>query len=263
MPISHSNPNAESTNTAENDYLLRYSRHILLKEIDLQGQQLIETAKVLIIGCGGLGSTAAPILAAAGLKKLGLIDFDHIELSNLQRQTSYFMHDLGQNKATTLKTYCLSINPLVEIEDYPYVINMENLPNLIAEYDFILDCTDNFTSRQLINRCCVKQQKTLISGAAVRFEGQISVYPFKNLQTPCYACLFPDGDADDGACSLFGVFSPLVHIIGAMQAQETLKCIMNIGKTLTGYLLTYDALNAEWQGFKFKKNPHCSICANR
>lgn len=244
----------------DNSALLRYSRHILLDEIDLIGQDKLCAASLLIVGCGGLGAAAIPILAAAGIGHLILVDDDTIELSNLQRQTLYNMKDIGALKAITAKKAALAINPQIKITALTKRVDSEDLNSWIQSCDIILDCTDNFKTRLAINEAAVLHKKILISGAATRFDGQLSVFDLRHSENPCYACLFEGDTATDGPCATFGVFSPLVHIIGAHQAQEALKMILDIGISPIGEMKLYDALTGNWEKFSFQKNKQCIVC---
>ncbi len=239
--------------------LLRYSRHLLLPEIDIEGQQKIGQTRLLVIGCGGLAASAVPILAASGVGFLHLVDFDCIELSNLQRQTAFTTQDIGQYKALALQQRVLSINPEIQVSASTLTADEQHLTQWLAEADIILDASDNFATRQLINRLAFTHKKVLISAAAIRFDGQLAVYSYAK-NTPCYACLFPPTHADDGLCSTLGVFAPLVHIMGSFQAQETLKYILGIGESLVGRLRTYNALSGQWHDFKFSTRRDCPVC---
>ncbi|GBU08979.1 molybdopterin synthase sulfurylase [Gammaproteobacteria bacterium] len=248
--------------------LLRYSRHILLDEIGIDGQVRLNQACVLIVGCGGLGSAAIPILAAAGIGRLILIDHDTIELSNLQRQTLYNTDDIGKYKVSCAKKATLKINPLIKITAIDKYVDIDDLNILMQECDIVLDCSDNFKTRLALNLAAVTHQKILISGSASGFEGQLSVFNLKDKNTPCYACVFGSelnsnlnlDDHLDDQCAKFGVFSPLVHIIGATQAQEALKIILNLSIAQFGVLKIYNALQGDWQLINFNKNKACKIC---
>lgn len=257
IPIAHTTGNSIML---DDSALLRYSRHILLNEIDLIGQERLCAATILIVGCGGLGAAAIPILAAAGIGHLILIDDDAIELSNLQRQTLYNMADLGSLKAITAKKAALAINPQIKVTALIKRANLEDLNAWIQFCDVVLDCTDNFQTRCAINKSVVRHKKILISGAATRFEGQLSVFDLRHLEMPCYACLFEGDTATDGPCATFGVFAPLVHIIGANQAQEALKMILSIGISPIGQMKLYDALTGNWEKISFQKNRQCIVC---
>ena len=243
--------------------LLRYSRHLLLDEIGIEGQQKLLDAAVLVVGCGGLGAAALPFLAAAGVGRLMIADDDTIDDTNLQRQTAFSEADIGQSKAEVLQGRLNAINSRTQISALNERLSEARLLELVQSVDLVLDCCDNFATRQAVNRACVAARTPLVSGAAVRFEGQIAVYRPDLPDTPCYACLFDGESANDGACAVFGVFSPLVGIIGTTQAAEALKLLMGIGANASGELLLYDALANEWQRLAFDKNPACRVCGHR
>jgi adenylyltransferase/sulfurtransferase len=239
--------------------LLRYSRHILLSEIDLDGQEKIQQSRILIVGCGGLGNAAAPLLVAAGVGDITLVDFDDIDLSNLQRQIHFETQDIGENKAEILKKHLHSLNPNVTIHAVTDKADEALLLDLTHNVDMILDCTDNFAIRQAINVVAHHYKIPLISGSAVRFEGQLAIYDFRDEKSGCYRCLFEGAHSDDGACALLGVFSPILQIMGAMQAQEALKIILGL-EIKINQMKVYNALTGDWQMFKFARNPKCTVC---
>ena len=243
--------------------LLRYSRHLLLDEIGIEGQQKLLDAAVLVVGCCGLGAAALPFLAAAGVGRLIIADDDTIDDTNLQRQTAFCEADIGQSKAEVLQGRLNALNSRTQISALNERLSEARLLELVQSVDLVLDCCDNFATRQAVNRACVAARTPLVSGAAVRFEGQIAVYRPDLPDTPCYACLFDGESANDGACAVFGVFSPLVGIIGTTQAAEALKLLMGIGANASGELLLYDALANEWQRLAFDKNPACRVCGHR
>lgn len=232
----------------------RYSRHLLLSEIGIEGQEKIKASKVLVIGAGGLGCPALQYLAAAGVGTIGIIDMDVVEQSNLQRQILYGVSDIGNNKAESAKFRLKSLNPLIEIEAYPYALNTNNALTLFNKYDIIVDGSDNFATRYLVNDASVITKKALVYGSIYRFEGQVSVFNYKD--GPSYRCLFPDppkpGEAP--ACSETGVLGVLPGIIGCMQANETLKIILDIGNTLSGRLLIYNSLTCETMTLNIQRN---------
>ena len=242
--------------------LLRYSRHLLLDEIGIEGQQKLLDAAVLVVGCGGLGAAALPFLAVAGVGRLIIADDDTIDDTNLQRQTAFCEADIGQSKAEVLQGRLNALNSRTQISALNERLSEARLLELVQSVDLVLDCCDNFATRQAVNRACVAARTPLVSGAAVRFEGQIAVYRPDLPDTPCYACLFDGESANDGACAVFGVFSPLVGIIGTTQAAEALKLLMGIGANASGELLLYDALANEWQRLAFDKNPACRVCGH-
>ncbi len=242
--------------------LLRYSRHILLSQIDYAGQEKLTQSHALIVGAGGLGAPVALYLAAAGVGKLTICDFDDVDLTNLQRQIIHTTASVGINKALSAQQTIYEINPEVQVHTVQKRSTKAELEMLVANADVVIDCSDNFATRYALNRICFELRKPLVSGAAVRFEGQITVYDFRNKETPCYHCLFPDaGEDQDMRCASNGVFSPLVGMIGTTQAAEALKLLMGIGDSLQGRLLLLDALAMEWREIRLKKDPNCSVCA--
>ncbi len=243
------------------EQLLRYSRHILLDALSIEGQERILATHALIIGAGGLGSPAALYLASAGIGKITLVDDDTVDFTNLQRQILHTQDRVGMAKAESGKQALSATNPEIEIVPLQQRLSGEALDTLIASADLVLDCTDNFTTRHAINRACVHHHKPLVSGAAIRFDGQISVYDLRRDDSPCYHCLFPEGeDVEEVRCAVMGVFAPLTGIIGTMQAAEALKLAAGIGESLTGRLLLLDVLEMEWRTVKFKKDAGCTVC---
>lgn len=243
------------------EQLLRYSRHILLDELGIEGQTRILASHALIIGAGGLGSPAALYLASAGIGKMTLVDDDTVDFTNLQRQILHAQARVGMAKAESGRQALQAINPEIEIVPLQQRLSGAALDALVATADIVLDCTDNFATRHAINRACVHHRKPLVSGAAIRFDGQISVYDLRRDDAPCYHCLFPEGeDVEEVRCAVMGVFAPLTGIIGTMQAAEALKLAAGIGETLTGRLLLLDALSMEWRSVKFKKDASCAVC---
>lgn len=241
--------------------LLRYSRHILLPQIDYAGQEKLTQSHALIVGAGGLGAPVALYLAAAGVGKLTICDFDDVDLTNLQRQIIHTTASVGINKALSAQQTIYEINPEVQVHTVQKRSTKAELEMLVANADVVIDCSDNFATRYALNRICFELRKPLVSGAAVRFEGQITVYDFRNKETPCYHCLFPDaGEDQDMRCASNGVFSPLVGMIGTTQAAEALKLLMGIGDSLQGRLLLLDALAMEWRTIKLARDPKCSVC---
>lgn len=244
------------------EQLLRYSRHILLDPIGIEGQARIVGAHVLIIGAGGLGSPAALYLASAGVGKITLADGDTVDLTNLQRQILHTQDRVGQAKALSGQAALVRINPEVTVVPVTERLAGERLATLVAEADAVLDCCDNFDTRHAVNRACVEHRVPLISGAAVRFSGQISVFDPRRTDSPCYHCLFPEGeDVEELRCAVTGIFAPLTGIIGSMQAAETLKLISGAGEPLVGRLLLLNGLTMEWRSVRFGKDPHCTVCA--
>ncbi len=244
------------------DQLLRYSRHILLDEIGIEGQTRIIGAHALIIGAGGLGSPAALYLASAGVGRLTLADGDTVDLTNLQRQILHTQERIGQLKAVSGQTALARINPQVLVEAIGEHLVGERLEARVADADVVVDCCDNFATRYALNRACVRQSTPLVSGAAIRFSGQLSVFDSRRDNSPCYHCLFPEGDdAEETRCAVMGIFAPLTGIIGAMQAAEALKIISGAGQAAIGRLLLLDGLTMEWRSVKFGKDPQCDVCS--
>lgn len=243
--------------------LLRYSRHILLDALGIEGQENILKTHALIIGAGGLGSPAALYLASAGIGKITLVDDDTVDFTNLQRQILHTQARVGLPKAESGRQALAAINPEIEIVPLQKRLSGSELQALVGEADLVLDCTDNFATRHAINRACVHHRKPLVSGAAIRFDGQISVYDLRRDDAPCYHCLFPEGeDVEEVRCAVMGVFAPLTGIIGTMQAAEALKLAAGIGEALTGRLMLLDALSMEWRTIKFRKDPGCAVCGS-
>jgi molybdopterin/thiamine biosynthesis adenylyltransferase len=247
-----------------NDHqLLRYSRHILLDEIGIEGQEKLLAGHALIIGAGGLGSPAAYYLASAGMGKITLIDNDTVDMTNLQRQILHTTERIGQSKSESGKRTLAQINPDIEVVALVERAEGERLNELVKSADVVLDCSDNFATRHAINRACVTNRVPLVSGAAIRFDGQISVFDPRSETAPCYACLFPpDQQFEEVQCSTMGVFAPLVGIIGTMQAAEALKIVAHIGEALAGRLLLLDARSMEWTSIALARNAQCSVCGH-
>ncbi|RDH81712.1 MAG: molybdopterin-synthase adenylyltransferase MoeB [endosymbiont of Galathealinum brachiosum] len=245
------------------EQLLRYSRQILLPGFDENKQQNLLDAHVLIMGLGGLGSPVAMYLAAAGIGKLTLVDFDHVELSNLQRQIIHTTSNLKQPKVDSAATTIKNLNPQVETNCINQQLIQSELEQLLENTDLLIDATDNFTSRFMINRACYNTRTPLVSGAAIRMEGQVSVFNFQNPESPCYRCLYDEEGEEDTSCSENGVMAPMVGIIGSIQAMEAIKILTSYGETLTGKLLIADAMFQEWRLMKFKKAPDCPVCGQK
>lgn len=247
----------------QDDQLLRYSRHILLNEIGVEGQEKLRAAHVLVIGAGGLGSPIALYLAAAGVGHLTLCDNDSVDLSNLQRQIAHQTSALGQNKADSAARTSHAINPTVQITPLPQRADDDLLAHLVGKVDLVIDASDNFATRHVINRACVKHRKALVSGAAVRFDGQVSVFDLRHATAPCYHCLFPEaGEAEEMRCAENGVFAPLVGIIGCTQAAEALKLIIGCGSSLNGRVLLLNSLDMTWRSVRLQRDPACAVCAS-
>jgi molybdopterin/thiamine biosynthesis adenylyltransferase len=243
--------------------LLRYSRHLLLDPIGIEGQERIVAARALVIGAGGLGSPAALYLASAGIGQVTLADGDTVDLTNLQRQILHTQERVGQQKALSGKTALAEINPEVMVEAITERLAGEALEAAVAAADVVLDCCDNFATRHAVNRACVRHRKPLVSGAAIRFDGQLSVFDPRRADSPCYHCLFPEGDeVEEVRCAVMGVFAPLTGIIGAMQAAEALKLLAQCGEPAVGRLLLLDGLSMTWRSVKFGRDPGCAVCGN-
>jgi molybdopterin/thiamine biosynthesis adenylyltransferase len=241
--------------------LLRYSRHILLPQIAYEGQERLTESHALIVGAGGLGSPAAVYMAAGGVGTLTICDFDTVDLTNLQRQIIHTTEAVGVNKAVSAKRTLNAINPDTVIHIVQDKSTEDTIEKLIAAADVVLDCSDNFATRYALNRLCFKLKKPLVSGAAIGFEGQVTVFDFRHQASPCYHCLFPDdGSETEMRCSENGVFSPLVGMIGTTQAAEAMKLLMEIGQSLEGRLLLLDALNMEWRTIKLGRDHQCAVC---
>jgi molybdopterin/thiamine biosynthesis adenylyltransferase len=245
------------------DQLLRYSRHILLDEVGIEGQQRLLGAHALLIGAGGLGSPAALYLASAGVGRITLVDDDEVDLTNLQRQVMHTTARVGQPKAESGREALLQINPGIEVAALRERADDGRLAELVAGASVVLDCSDNFKTRHAVNRACVAHKVPLVSGAVIRFDGQISVFDPRRADSPCYSCLFPqDQKFEDVACSTMGVFAPLVGVIGAMQAAEALKLIIGApaGTPLVGRLLLLDGRAMEWTSIGVARNSACPVC---
>jgi molybdopterin-synthase adenylyltransferase len=243
--------------------LLRYSRHILLPQIDVDGQRSLCSARALVVGAGGLGSPVSLYLASAGVGHITLADDDTVELSNLQRQVVHDMASLGRHKAESARERMLGLNPGIEVDALIRRLDQAALNDLVASHDVVLDCSDNFATRHAINRAAVSCGVPLVSGAAVRFDGQLSTFDCRDEESPCYACLFPEeGAASDGPCATFGVLAPLVGVIGSLQAVEAVKLLAGI-KPNTGVLTLYDALQGTFRQIRVPRDPQCPVCGGR
>jgi adenylyltransferase/sulfurtransferase len=244
--------------------LLRYSRHILLPQVGIEGQKRMHAAHALIIGAGGLGSPAAMYLAAAGIGTLALADDDVVDLTNLQRQIMHRTSAIGQPKVVSAAATLAQINPDCRVLPLAERLADERLAAEVAAADVVLDCCDNFATRHAVNRACVAFGKPLVSGAAVRFDGQVAVFDSRQPDAPCYHCLFPEAeDVEELRCATMGVFAPLVGIIGAMQAAEALKLLIGCGEPLLGRLLLLDGLAMTWRAINVPRDPACPVCAQR
>jgi molybdopterin/thiamine biosynthesis adenylyltransferase len=246
------------------EQLLRYSRHILLEEIGVEGQERLMAARALVIGAGGLGSPVALYLGTAGVGRITVVDNDAVDLTNLQRQVAHTLARVGQPKALSAQQAVGDINPEVLVVPVVARADAQLLEELVPAADVVVDCTDNFNTRHAINAACVRHGKPLVSGAAIRFDGQISVYDTREATSPCYACVFaPADDFEETRCATMGVFAPLVGIIGAMQAAEALKLLSGAGTSLAGRLQMLDGRAMEWSEVRIPRNPHCPVCAKR
>lgn len=246
------------------DQLLRYARHILLDEVGIEGQQAMLDAHVLIIGAGGLGSPAALYLAASGVGRITLVDHDSVDLSNLQRQIAHTTARVGQPKVNSAAQALHDLNPEVQVHCIAARADAALLDELVSQATVVLDCCDNYQTRQNVNAACVKHQVPLVAGAIIRFDGQITVFDPRSATSPCYACLFaPEEAFEEAQCSTMGVFAPLVGIIGCIQAAEALKLIAGVGDSLTGKLLILDGKSMEWSRMRTTRNPECSVCCNK
>ncbi|MCB5190087.1 molybdopterin-synthase adenylyltransferase MoeB [Methylobacillus arboreus] len=241
--------------------LLRYSRHILLPQISYEGQEQLVNSHVLVVGAGGLGSPVALYLAAGGVGTLTICDFDEVDLTNLQRQIIHTTAAVGSNKAQSAANTIAAINPEVTVQPITQRVDEASLRALVQAADVVIDCTDNFTVRYAVNQVCVELRKPLVSGAAIGFEGQVTVFDMRHDDSPCYHCLFPNLGGDEGLnCAENGVFAPLVGIIGTMQAAEAMKLLLGLGKSLQGRLLLLDTISMEWRTLKLSKDAACPVC---
>lgn len=246
------------------DQLLRYSRHILLDEIGIEGQQRLLASHVLVVGAGGLGSPVVLYLGTAGVGRITLVDDDAVDLTNLQRQIAHNLERVGRPKAESARDAVAAINPDVQVRPVVQRVGVEELEELVEQADVVMDCCDNFATRQAINRACVARGKPLVSGAAIRFDGQVSVYDLRQPASPCYACVFPpDQQMEEVACATMGVFAPLVGIIGSVQAAEALRLLTGVGTSLAGRLQMLDARGMEWSELRLRRDPGCRVCGTR
>lgn len=247
--------------TMDDAQLLRYSRHILLDEIGVEGQARLREAHALVIGAGGLGSPAAIYLATSGIGRLTLVDGDIVDLTNLQRQILHGTDDVGKSKAASGAATLLHLNPEVDVTTIEARVDAAALDVLVATADVVLDCSDNFATRHAVNRACVAHAKPLVSGAAIRFDAQIATFDRRDADAPCYACLFPESDdVEDVACSTMGVFAPLTGIVGSLQAAEALKLIIGL-PSLSGRFVQLDARSMAWHALRLERDPSCAVCA--
>ncbi|MBP0119024.1 MAG: molybdopterin-synthase adenylyltransferase MoeB [Candidatus Nitrotoga sp.] len=246
------------------EQLLRYSRHILLPDIGIEGQQKLHDAHALIIGAGGLGSPVALYLAASGVGTLTLVDDDTVDLTNLQRQIIHRTSSVGMPKVDSARASLAEINPDVRVTALNERADKKRLLELVAQADIVIDCSDNFATRYALNQACVELRKPFVSGAATRFDGQVAVFDMRQSHSPCYHCLYPEqSDALETRCAIMGVLAPLVGIIGSMQAAEALKVLVGMGTPLCGRLLVMDALHMELRTVKLSRDPACPVCSTR
>jgi adenylyltransferase/sulfurtransferase len=245
----------------DDQQLLRYSRHILLPQLGIEGQERLLKSQALVVGAGGLGCPAALYLTTAGIGRLVLCDADTVDLTNLQRQILHHMGTIGRPKVESGREALARINPQCRVEPLNRRLEGELLDDQVASADVVLDCSDNFSTRHAINRACVRHRKPLVSGAAIRFDGQVSVFDLREPKNACYHCLFPEGqDVEEVRCAVMGVFAPLTGIIGAVQAAEALKLLAGCGESLNGRLLLLDSLAMEWRSIRLVKDPDCPVC---
>jgi len=241
--------------------LLRYSRQILLPQVDVAGQEQLLASHVLIVGLGGLGSPVSMYLTAAGIGRLTLVDDDVVDLSNLQRQIVHTSNRIGESKTASAAHTLRALNPEVRVHPIAKRLDEQAMREVVREVDVIVDASDNFETRFLLNRVSVAERKPLVSGAVIRLEGQVSVFDPRVPDSPCYRCLYGEAETIEERCSETGVLAPVPGIIGAIQATETIKVLLGVGETLTGRLLLLDALNMEWRSMRLKRDPACPVCA--
>ncbi|WP_161633173.1 molybdopterin-synthase adenylyltransferase MoeB [Pseudomonas syringae] len=240
--------------------LLRYSRQILLQHVDIDGQLRLKQSRALVVGMGGLGSPVALYLAAAGVGELHLADFDHVDLSNLQRQIIHDTQSIGQAKVDSAMARLAAINPQIKLIAHRAPLDADSLSAAVQAVDLVLDCSDNFATREAVNAACVAAGKPLVSGAAIRLEGQLSVFDPRRAESPCYHCLYGHGSETELTCSEAGVIGPLVGLVGSLQALEALKLLAGFGEPMVGRLLLIDALSTRFRELKVRRDPACSVC---
>jgi adenylyltransferase/sulfurtransferase len=240
---------------------LRYSRHLLLNEFGEEAQERLLRAHALVIGAGGLGSAALLFLASSGVGRITVCDGDRVDLTNLQRQIVHRLESIGQPKARSAAATLATLNPDIQVEPLDERAGPERLATLVRSADVVLDCSDNFATRHAINRACVAARRPLVSGAGIRFDGQVAVFDLRDPASPCYHCLFAESaDATEERCAVMGVFAPLVGVIGTLQAAEAVKLLSGIGESLSGRLLLFDALASRWHEVRLARDPHCAVC---
>jgi molybdopterin/thiamine biosynthesis adenylyltransferase len=246
------------------EQLLRYSRHLLLDEIGIEAQQRLLAATALVVGAGGLGSPATLYLAAAGVGRILLADDDEVDLTNLQRQILHRQDRIGQAKAASGRRSLLELNPGIEVRALEQRLDGDSMDEAVAQAQVVLDCCDNFATRHAINRACVRAGVPLVSGAAIRFDGQLAVFDTRRHDSPCYHCLFPEGqEIEEVQCATMGVFAPLTGIIGTMQAAEALKIVGRFGEPVVGRLLLLDSRSMDWHRVEVPRDPACPVCSRR
>lgn len=248
----------------DDQQLLRYSRHILLTEFGVEGQQRVSASSVLVVGAGGLGSGALPYLASAGVGTITIADGDVVDLTNLQRQILHREATIGMNKARSARAALLGLNSTINVIAVEQRLDAAALDRLVSGVNLVLDCTDNFATRHAINAACLKHEKKLVSGAAIRFDGQLCCFDFSIRASPCYACVFPEQvdteQAGEDRCGVMGVFAPLVGIIGASQAAEAIRLLADIGESSVGRLRLFSAINMSWRNVRFRQDADCPVC---
>ena len=240
---------------------LRYSRHLLLNEFGEEAQERLLSCHALVIGAGGLGSAALLYLASSGIGRITVCDGDKVDLTNLQRQVVHRNESIGKPKAASAASTLAAINPEIRVEALDERAGPDRLMALVRAADVVLDCSDNFATRHALNRACVAHHKPLVSGAGIRFDGQIAVFDLRREDAPCYHCLFAeDARAEEERCATLGVFAPLVGVVGTMQAMEAIKLVTGVGETLAGRLVLFDALASRWHEVRLARDPHCRVC---
>lgn len=246
------------------DQLLRYSRHILLDELGVEGQQRLLASHALVLGAGGLGSPVVLYLGTAGVGRITLIDHDAVDLTNLQRQIAHNLERVGRPKAESARDAVAAINPDVLVRPLVLKADAQSLDELVPQADVVIDCSDNFAARQMLNRACVAHGKPLVSGAAIRFDAQVTVFDPRDPASPCYACVFPpDQEVEETACATMGVFAPLVGIVGAVEAAEALRLLTGVGTSLAGRMQMLDGRRMEWTEMRLRRDPACRVCGHR
>jgi molybdopterin-synthase adenylyltransferase len=244
------------------EQLLRYSRQLMLPQMDVDGQEKLLAAKVLVVGVGGLGSPVAMYLAASGVGQLTLVDHDKVDLSNLQRQIVHTTASIGLDKVASARQALLALNPTIVVDTINHQLEGTELAAVVAQHQVVVDCTDNFAIRFALNAACVQAKVPLVSAAAIRLEAQVSVFDPRQADSPCYRCLYEETEEADQSCARNGVLGPLVGMLGSLQALECIKVLCGIGTSLVGRLLILDALHLQWRELRLTKNPHCPVCGD-